>query len=202
VLREARKKRGEEHAPLAPSNLTGTGREVRSQHGKDRSDSIVTVEVLNHGYQVSTVAITPGGDVSRVTEPLRIVRTPIETWEGFVTPAVLESRRLGNGVLRMGELSEAARLKPELEVERWSRMSEWVMGLVLVLLCVPFMVSEKHGQLFEISLVLLVVVAYASASVFIVGWARGGELPAFAPMAVHGLALLAGAINYWFRMET
>jgi len=159
---------------------------------------------LPHGYLISPealaavgAAVQPGGDAA----PARITKSPVAEWRGAVTPSFLESERLGAGVMSIPELLEASKVKPELVVELWRRLAEVVMGVFLLWMSVPFLVSESRGPVWGAGLSILFAAVYWGLNRGCIEGALQNVLPVWAPAALALLCFGVGR-HLYRRMAT
>jgi lipopolysaccharide export LptBFGC system permease protein LptF len=166
---------------------------------KAEAKTLAKPKLIPHGYQI-TPAEQPAADLG--TDPARTNKKPIAEWRGAVTPAFLEYRRLGAGVMALSDLSEASRVKPELRVEWWQRLGQALMGVFLLWLAIPLLVSDVRSPLWGAGLSILVAAAYQAASMGFAEGARRDMLPACAPLLVAGIFCVAGYVRFHRRMAT
>lgn len=162
---------------------------------------MVETRIIDHGFLVSTDHSDASPDPTR---PLRMVREPVKEWRGTVTPALLESDRVNNpAVMRLKELQELSVVRPSFKVEWWKRVSEWVMALVLLWLCLPLFVSETRSTVAAAGIAIGVAVFYWMMNVSVAEAANaGGVVPPYAPLVLHATLLLTGVVMFYRRMAT
>ncbi|HYG74165.1 MAG TPA: LptF/LptG family permease [Planctomycetota bacterium] len=158
-----------------------------------------------HGYLISYSSEGHAGAAPQPDGEIRQVRTqkkPIAEWRGAVTPAFLESERLGSGVMGLTELQAASRVKPELNVEWWRRISEWTLAVFLLWLTIPLLVSEVRGPFMGVALSILLGGMSWALTVACTEAGRTGAWPSFAPLFPPILFLVLGSITYYRKMPT
>jgi lipopolysaccharide export LptBFGC system permease protein LptF len=158
-----------------------------------------------HGYLIRAVAPPRGAGVTGGDDEIRqarTLRTPVTEWRGAVTPASLESERLGPGVMSLSDLAEASKTRPQLAAEWWRRVAELAAGVFLLWLAIPLLVSETRGQVTGVALSILVGAAYWGLNMACSEGARQCALPAWTPLVVAGVFLTLGWWHFYRRMAT
>ena len=175
---------------------------VADQPGVRKIRQQEDLPLKEYGYYIAPDE-EEGAPDAAPTRQLSDPKTPLTTWRGTVTPALLESDRLGTGVMRLGELAAASQLKKEFAVEWWRRVSEVLMSVVLLWTAVPLLLSEESsGPLAGIGWSILISAAYCALNMIFVNAANGFTLPVWAPVIPHLGFLCAGFTRYYIRMET
>lgn len=176
-----------------------TGRTERPDKN-DKDKRMIETRVIEHGFLVSAEQKNDADP----SKPLRMVRAPVKEWRGTVTPALLESDRVNNpAVMRLRELQELSVVRPAFRVERWKRLSEWVMALVLLWVCLPLFVSETRSTVAAAGIAIFIAVLYWMMNVSVAEAATGGGvIPTFAPLILHGTVVLTGLVLFYRRMAT
>ena len=119
-----------------------------------------------------------------------------------MTPAFLESQDLGPSVMRFGELW-AAREAPAFRSELWRRCSEWLIGLLLLMVTIPLLVGHQtRSLLLAVSWCIVYGVCYLAPYLLIVEGARQGWVAAWFPVLPHLVFLGLGVWRYTVKMET
>jgi lipopolysaccharide export LptBFGC system permease protein LptF len=175
---------------------------VLEHPGVKKKKSMETLPLKNYGY-----LITPDPDAGSAadapTHQLTSPKQKMETWSGTVTPALLESERLGTGVMRLGELAAASKVKKEFAVEWWRRISEVLMSVVLLWMAVPMLLSEESsGPLAGIGWSILIGALYWGLNLTFVNAAGSQMLPVWAPVIPHLAFLVTGMQRFYIRMQT
>jgi lipopolysaccharide export LptBFGC system permease protein LptF len=157
------------------------------------------------GYQITPTSTdkgvplsTPGDDI----RPIRTSRTAVAEWHGAVTPSFLESERLGAGVMSLVEISAASKIKPELKVEWWRRISEWSLAVFLLWMTIPLVVSEARSPLVGVAISILLGAVCWFLNMACAEAGRSGYLPPWAPLIPPGILFVIGSIHYYRKMPT
>jgi lipopolysaccharide export LptBFGC system permease protein LptF len=165
--------------------------------GKKKGEMTKTVADSGFLYMPEAGAGGPG-DIQQS----RTLKTAVKEWRGAVTPSFLESDRLGPGVMNLNEIAESSRVKPALEVEWWRRVSEWTMGIFLLWIAIPLLVSEEHGIIRAVGISILFSAVYWSLNIACAEAARGNGLPVWAPLIPTALFFAIGWRQYHWKMAT
>jgi lipopolysaccharide export LptBFGC system permease protein LptF len=104
--------------------------------------------------------------------------------------------------MALSDLSEASRVKPELRVEWWQRLGQALMGVFLLWLAIPLLVSDVRSPLWGAALSILVAGVYQAISMAFAEGARRDVLPACAPLLVAVIFCVAGYWRFYRRMAT
>lgn len=164
----------------------------------------------NHGYVLRPDYSASGEDVAKATpasfygdiRPLQMTRTIQVRWRGAITPSFLQSDRLGAGVLSLESLQAASKVKPELQVEWWRRVSEFSMSIFLLWLTIPFLVSESRSLIMGVGLSIMFAAAYWSLNMIAAEAGKAGVGPLWSPLIPHAVFFVIGSIHYYYVMET
>jgi len=158
-----------------------------------------------HGYLVTFSQDGHTADAPQADGEIRQIRThktPVKKWQGAVSPAFLESERLGSGVMGLKELQAAALIKPEFNVEWWRRVSEWTLAVFLLWLTIPLLVSEIRGHFVGVAMAILFGALSWALTVACTEAGRMGHLPQWAPLLPPALFLVLGSFQYYRKMPT
>jgi lipopolysaccharide export LptBFGC system permease protein LptF len=171
---------------------------------KRNNNKTAQLPLIEHGYFIqpestddASAPAESHGDVSQVKN----TKKPLATWQGTVTPALLESERLGPGVMRLSELNEASVIKSSFAVEWWFRVSEVMMGMLLLWTSIPLLLDESTGPLTGIGYSILVAAGYWALIILFTQGAKS-FLPVWAPLIPHAIFLIVGRRRYYVTMPT
>ncbi|MCY3019283.1 MAG: LptF/LptG family permease, partial [Planctomycetota bacterium] len=190
---------------IPPPPAIGRGSSKDKGDGKDKPTGAPPRAPLPYGYLVSPeVEASPAGAGQEYggIRPVHTTKSKVTEWRGAMTPAFLESERLGPGVMSMADLEAASRVKPELKVEWWRRVTEVAMGLFLLWLAIPLLVSERRGPVWGVGFSIAFGAAYWGLNMACAEGARQARLPVWSPVLVAALFLVLGLWQYYHRMET
>ncbi|HEY3323985.1 MAG TPA: LptF/LptG family permease [Planctomycetota bacterium] len=137
--------------------------------------------------------------------PVHMEVSPISQWSGAITPSFLQCERLGSGVLSLDELWAASRVRPDrpdLQVDWWRRISEWTMGVFLLWMTIPLLVSEQRGPFVGVALSILVGAATWALNLGCASQAHAGVLREWAPVLPPAILFVLGSVHYYRRMQT
>lgn len=125
------------------------------------------------------------------------------TFDGVLSPAFLESEKLGTKVMRLGELW-TLRSRPAFGAELWRRACEWLTGLLLLMVCIPLLVrNEVRNPLIGIAVCMAYGAVYLGLTLGVTEAASRAMLGSTAFVALPHLVFLAMAmVSYRYRMET
>jgi lipopolysaccharide export LptBFGC system permease protein LptF len=172
---------------------------------KSESSKNAPPAIVPYGFKVQPTLKSVGTMTQGVPDKLPVSndRTRLEEWHGGVTPAIIESDRLGTAVMNLRELLSAGGLKREYTIEFFRRIFEVLMALFLLWASLPLLLKEeaKH-QFLGIGFSILLAAAYWGLNVSCSEAARGNLLPLWAPVIPHALFMMIGIRNFWFKMET
>ena len=170
---------------------------------KQAKTKISNLPLTDGGHLIEPYAgSTSIADEKEVLEQIKYSKSPLAHWKGIVTPSFLASDQLGAGVMHLEELNIIGLIKPEFLIEFWRRVSEGVMGLVLLWLAVPLLLSEEsQGPLAGIGYSILVGGLYWAISLAFNAGASFG-LPVWSPVIPHVAFLVIGRWRFYTRMET
>ena len=155
--------------------------------------------LLAYGYKVENV----DGPKDGALRPVQSSKQPLAEWKGGVTPGIIESERLGGGVMGLGELLAASQVKRDFKVELWRRLPEVLMGLFLLWSAIPLLLREEvRRPLLGVGFSILLGALYWALNIGSVEAARANYLYCWAPVWPHGLFLVFGFWQYYWVMET
>jgi lipopolysaccharide export LptBFGC system permease protein LptF len=157
--------------------------------------------LLNYGFKVVNTEMSN----ERALRPVLSNKCKLAEWAGGVTPAIIESERLGGGVMGMSELLAASHVKREFSVELWRRLPEVLMGLFLLWSAIPLLLKEEvRRPLLGVGFSILLGALYWALNVGSVEAARVNlfHLPTWTPLFPHILFLCFGFWQYHVAMET
>lgn len=183
-----------EPAPLAALTARAGGKAEGKAAGKPTA--------LPYGFLISPETRPGAEPTCPGARPARTTKVPVKEWRGALTPALLECERLGAGVMSLGELAAAGRTHPELRVEWWRRWAEAVMGVFLLWLAIPLLVTETRGPVWGVGLSIVIGAAYWGLSMGCVEGARQNVLPEWAPVLVALVFCASGFGCFYRRMAT
>lgn len=125
------------------------------------------------------------------------------TFDGVLSPAFLESEKLGTKVMRLGELW-SLRSRPAFGAELWRRSCEWLTGLLLLMVCIPLLVrNEVSNPLIGIAVCMVYGAVYLGLTLGVTEAASRAMLGTTAVVVLPHLVFLAMAmVSYRYRMET
>jgi lipopolysaccharide export LptBFGC system permease protein LptF len=133
----------------------------------------------------------------------RTTLTPMPAWQGSVTPSLLQSDRLGAGVMSLEELRAAGAVKREYSVEVWRRLSEAVMALLLLWSAIPLLLKEHTRKpMTRIALCIFLGAIYWVLNLACAQAAADNMAPVWSPLIPHSLFFVFGLWHYHARMET
>ncbi len=170
--------------------------------GGMRRDTDTIIDLQNTGNLKGETMATTSTHLSRVP-----------FWKAPVNPKYIDSERLGAKVMRLNELKKNSEYKPELMVEWYKRVSEFVMGFILLWCALPLMLSDSaHSPVTSIAYGIIMAAFYwvmcmASIKLGVDGttlslFSQSVKVPVWAPLIPHGIFFVAGFIQFYFRMET
>ena len=173
------------------------------KQGKQTKAKLVNLPLTDGGY-----LIQPDADSTSIAEEkdvltqIKYSKTPLPEWSGIVTPSFLASEQLGAGVMHLEELNAVGLIKSEFLVEFWRRVSEGIMGLLLLWIAVPLLLSEEsQGPLAGIGYSILVGGFYWGVSLAFNAAASHG-FPVWSPVIPHIAFLFIGRWRFYVKMET
>jgi lipopolysaccharide export LptBFGC system permease protein LptF len=140
--------------------------------------------------------------------PARSIQKSLQLeWEGPVTPKYIDSDRLGAKVMRLSELKKLSEFKPELMVDWYKRISEGLMGVLLLWCALPMMLSDsRRGTVMAIASSIFIGAVYLGLCMASAKFAESrisspGMVP-WLPLIPHAIFFVFGWFQFYRRMET
>lgn len=164
-----------------------------------------------HWEMVPTVIeIASTGPEREAMIPLEtIVKTPLQDWQGPINPKFIDSDRLGAKVMTLSELKKLSEFKPELMVDFYKRIGEFLMGVLLLWCTLPLMLSDNRTTVVSIGSSILIGAAYWGLCVVASklaadtkSWSAYIPHGPWLPLVPHGIFFVIGWIQFHLRMET
>jgi len=158
----------------------------------------------------TAIEIASAGPEREAMIPLeKIVKAPLEDWQGPINPKFIDSDRLGVKVMTLNELRTLSEFKPELMVEFYKRIGEFLMGVLLLWCALPLMLSDNRTIVVSIGTSILFGAVYwglckvserlAAESKNWMAFIPHGP---WLPLVPHAIFLVIGWVQFYWKMET
>ncbi len=181
---------------------TDPNKALEAQKHKQNNKVTKVLPLIEHGFYINPEMEGEADEASNEVVQVRNTKTPLAVWSGTVTPSFLESERLGSGVMRLSELNEASGIKSKFAVDWWRRVSEVLMGLLLLWTAIPMLLDETRGPLAGIGYSILAALAYWVLNILFEEGAKSLLLPLWAPLFPHLIFLVIGRQKFYVSMPT